>query len=220
MKVQIWSDVVCPWCYIGKHRFEAAVEQLDEDVEIEWRSFQLDPSAPLRSEERTDARLAKKYGMSAAQVDAMMDRATDEASAAGLTVNLRGTVFVNTFDAHRLLQYAQSQGLGDAMKERLFRAHFTENLPLVGIEQLSELAVDVGCSLDQVAAVLASDAYADVVRGDVAEARAIGVTGVPFFLFEGRYGVPGAQPTETMVQVLQQVRTRLSTDVEPDTGAQ
>ncbi len=207
MKVEIWSDVVCPWCYIGKRRFEAALADLDEEVEIEWKSFQLDPTAPTRSDRSIDEILAAKYRMSGAQVEQMIDRVTGEAANAGLDFKLRDAPQVNTFDAHRLIQWAKSQGKGDEMKERLLAAHFTEGRAVVGTTELAELAGEVGLDVDQAASVLAGDEFADEVRRDLAEARQIGVTGVPFFLFDGKYAVPGAQPTETMKQVLQQVRT-------------
>lgn len=214
MKVEIWSDVVCPWCYIGKRRFEEAVRQLDEDVEVEWRSFQLDPSAERISPVPIDDLLARKYRMSATQVGAMIERVTNEAAREGLEFDLRGAVQVNTFDAHRLLQFAKSKGVGEQMKERLLRAHFTENTTLAGAQNLADLAAEVGLDADEVAAMLASDAHAEDVRRDVAEARRIGVTGVPFFLVEGTYGISGAQLPETMVQALRQVRKKLAPTTE------
>ena len=211
MKVQIWSDVVCPWCYIGKRRFEAALARFDAPVEVEWKSFQLDPSAPRLATQPIDTLLARKYRLSPEQARAMIDRVTREAAGEGLEFDLLGAVQVNTFDAHRLLQFAKCRGLGDAMKERLLRAHFTENATLLG-QDLAELAADVGIDPAEALEILGSDAHADDVREDLAEARRLGITGVPFFLVEGQYGFAGAQLPDTMLQVLRQVRRSLVPD--------
>lgn len=217
MKVQIWSDVVCPWCYIGKRRFEAAVGELGEDVEVEWKSFQLDPSAPRVSEQPIESVLARKYRMSSEQAQAMIDRVTSEAAGAGLEIDLRNSAQLNTFDAHRLLQFAKDQGLGEEMKERLLSAHFVEGKTLLD-DQLVALAEEVGLPRDEAAAVVSGDAYGDEVRRDLAEARSLGVTGVPFFVVEGRYGFAGAQPPETMLQVLRRAQQELGpSDDKPDT---
>ena len=181
------------------------LEAFDGEVEVEWKSFQLDPTAPQRSDRPVDERLAAKYRMTRDEARAMVQRVEGEAAGAGLELDLLGAVQVNTFDAHRLLQFAKLRGLGGAMKDRLLRAHFQENAAVVGSENLAALAAEVGLDPGEVTAMLTTDAHCDDVRRDIAEARAIGVSGVPFFLIGERYGVSGAQLPETMLQVLQRV---------------
>jgi predicted DsbA family dithiol-disulfide isomerase len=204
VKVEIWSDVVCPWCYIGKRRFEAAVRELPHPVEVEWKSFQLDPHATSQPAGSNTARLAEKYGRSLAEAQAMVDHVTAQAASEGLDFRLDLSRPGNTFDAHRLLHLAKAHGRQDDLKERLDRAHFTEGEPVDDHAALTRLAVEVGLDEVVVKEVLASDRYADDVRGDVAEARALGITGVPFFVIDRRYGVSGAQPAQVLRSALEQ----------------
>jgi len=210
MKVEIWSDVVCPWCYIGKRRFERALERFDgaADVEIVWRSFQLNPTHPKGLREAHDESLARKLGATVDQVHELNERVVSLAAAEGLEYHLsEDGVTGNTFDAHRLLQLAGSRGRQDAAVERLFRAYFTEGRSVFEPEALTPLAVEAGLDEAEVREVLAGDAYADAVAADMREARALGVNGVPFFVIDRRFGVSGAQATEVFAQTLARARS-------------
>ena len=204
VKVEIWSDVVCPWCYIGKRRFEAALRDFPHPVEVEWKSFQLDPHATSQPAGANTARLAEKYGRSLAEAQAMVDHVTAQAAAEGLDFRLDLSRGGNTFDAHRLLHLAKSAGRQDQLKERLDRAHFTEGEPVDDAATLTRLAVETGLDEVEVKEVLTSDRFASAVREDVAEARALGISGVPFFVIDRRYGVSGAQPAELLRSALEQ----------------
>jgi predicted DsbA family dithiol-disulfide isomerase len=204
MKVEIWSDVVCPWCYIGKRRFESALSRFShrDDVEVVWRSFELDPGAPARRTGDPAERLATKYGMSRQQAVQSQDRLTQMAAQEGLTFRFDQAQSGNTFDAHRVLHLAAEHDLQDAVKERLFRAYFSEGEPIGEAEALGRLATEVGLPATDVQAVLASDKYAEDVRAEESEARELGINGVPFFVVDRRYGVSGAQPADALLQVL------------------
>lgn len=208
MRVEIWSDVVCPWCYVGKRRFETALAAFPhrDDVELLWRSFELDPSAPPSGPDqgRYAERLAAKYGTSTEQAQAMVDRMTETAAGEGLDFRFDLARPGNTFDAHRLLHLAAEHGLQNDLKERLDRATFTEGSPPSDHDALRRLAVEVGLPPEAVDAVLASDRYADAVRADEEQARAYGITGVPFFVIDGRFGISGAQPAEVVLGALEQ----------------
>jgi predicted DsbA family dithiol-disulfide isomerase len=199
LKVEIWSDVVCPWCYIGKRRFEAAVEQFDGEVEVTWRSFELDPGAPAVREHTATEHLAAKYGMSHEQAEASHAQMTALAAQEGLEYHFERARGGNSFDAHRLIHLATADGLQDEAMERVMRGYFTEGLPIGDREALVALAAELG--LDGTA--LDSDAYADAVREDEHLAQRIGIQGVPFFVLDRRYGVSGAQPAEILVQALE-----------------
>src|SRR6266849_10013097 len=166
MKVEIWSDVVCPWCYIGKRRFEAALARFGhrDNVEVVWRSFELDPGAPARRTGDSAQRLADKYGMSRAQAVASQDRLTQMAAQEGLAFHFENAQSGNTFDAHRLLHLAAERGIQDEVKERLLRAYFSEGEPIGDRETLVRLAAEVGLAADEAETVLASDSYAEDVR--------------------------------------------------------
>ena len=206
MTVEIWSDVVCPFCYIGKRRFETALAGFGhrDDVEVRWRSFELDPNAGASPAEagRHDERLAAKLGMSIEQARAANAQVVAMAAGEGLEFRFDLMRGGNTFDAHRLLHLAADHDLQDTLKERLDRGTFTEGLPSSEHDALRAAAVEVGLPGADVDAVLASDRYADAVRADEAQARAYGITGVPFFVVDGRYGVSGAQPPEAILQTL------------------
>lgn len=203
MKVKVWSDVVCPWCYIGKRRFESALEQFDGDVEVEWMSYELDPGAPTEPKLPLDEALARKYRTSVGEARSMMDRITDAAAEEGLDFDFSKAKGGNTFDAHRVIHFAKEEGLGDAMKERLLLAYFNQGLAIHDHEVLADLAAEVGLDREAAAAVLTDGTFGAEVRQEEAEAMEIGVRGVPFFVVEGRYGVSGAQTPETFLQVLQ-----------------
>ena len=205
MKIEIWSDVVCPWCYIGKRRFESALERFAhrDEVEVVWRSFELDPSAPaLRTGNAAD-RLAAKYGMSRAQALQKHEHLTRLAAGDGLNLRFDISQSGNTFDAHRLLHLAHEQGLQDQVKERLFRAYFAEGEPIGDRETLVRLVAETGIAEADVRATLDSDRFATEVRADELEARELGINGVPFFVIDSRYGVSGAQPADVLLQGLE-----------------
>ena len=204
MQVEIWADVVCPWCYIGKRRFEAALAEFPhrDAVEVVHRSFQLDPTLPRDETVPTVALLARKYGGSEQDVKGMMARVERLAAEVGLEYHLHDTLSGNSFDAHRLLHLAKQNGKQDVLLERLYRAYFTETQSLFDRESLARFATEVGLDSADVQRTLDTDAYTAGVNADVAEASALGVTGVPFFVIDRRYGVSGAQPTELFTQAL------------------
>ncbi|GHE97337.1 DSBA oxidoreductase [Amycolatopsis deserti] len=203
MQVEIWSDVVCPWCYLGKRRFESAVAAFEhrDQVEVTFRSFELDPGAPREPQPKAPL-IAAKYGISEAEFAANEERLTRLAAAEGLEYHLDGGVIGNTFDAHRVLQLARERGRQEVVAERLFRAYFTEQRSVFDEDSLVELAAESGLDGDEVRRVLKDGTYAEEVRADIDEARALGANGVPFFVFDRRYGVSGAQSTETFAAAL------------------
>ncbi len=205
MKIDIWSDVICPWCYVGKRRLEAAIEQFDhgDEVEVVWHSYELNPNAPVSSELDLAAGMARKFGVSLDQARAMNDHMTELAARDGLEFDLGRARPGNTFDAHRLIHLAASHGLQGALKERLLAAYFTEGAAVSDHDTLARLAVSVGLDAREVADVLAGTAYADEVRADEEHAMDLGVSGVPFFVIDGRFGVPGAQATDVFLDTLE-----------------
>jgi len=205
MQVDIFSDVICPWCAVGKRRFEEALGRFEhaDEIDVVWRAYELDPGAPVRREGDYADRLARKYGMTREQAVAANERLTATAAHEGLEFHFDRAQPGNTLDAHRLLHYAREVGRQDALKERLFRAYFTEGAPIGEPETLIALAGEVGLDTAEVAAILAGDRYTDDVRADEREAAEIGVTGVPFFVVDGRFGIPGAQDADTILNVLE-----------------
>jgi predicted DsbA family dithiol-disulfide isomerase len=205
MTIEIWSDVVCPWCYIGKRRFEAALARFaqKENVRIIWRSYQLDSQAPRGSGINVKDVLARKFDVSTAQAEAMHARVTALAAAEGLDYRLDQAKYANTFDAHRLIHLAGDHGLQAEAKERLLHAYFTEGRAVDDRETLVEIATDLGIPEDRARAVLAGDAYADEVRADEQRAAMFGIRGVPFFAIDEHFGISGAQPVEAILETLQ-----------------
>ena len=205
MRVEIWSDVVCPWCYIGKRRFEAALARFRHarDVEVVWRSFELDPSSPALYAGTNVERLARKYGVALEQAQAMLDRMTSVAAGEGLRVRLDEARSGNTFDAHRLLHLAAEWGVRSNLKESLLAAYQAEGEAISDHDVLVARAVDVGLDEADVRHALAGDRYATDVRRDEAEARNLGVSGVPFFVIDRRYAVSGAEATDVLLDVLE-----------------
>jgi predicted DsbA family dithiol-disulfide isomerase len=206
MKVEIWSDIACPWCHVGKRRFERALASFShrDDVEVVWRSFELDPAAPRTHAEPQAELLARKYRVPVAQAEAMNARMTGEARKEGLDFRFDRVRVGNTFDAHRLIHLAATTGLREAMVERLFRAYLSEGEALGDVDVLVRLGAEVGVDADTARAALESDAFADAVRADEARAQAFGISGVPFFAIDERYGVSGAQPPEAILDALRQ----------------
>jgi predicted DsbA family dithiol-disulfide isomerase len=204
MKVEIWSDVVCPWCYIGKRRFEQAAARFPHPVEVEWRSFELDPHAVGTNGGSYAERLAEKYGRTVPQAQEMLDSMTATAAAEGLDLHFDKAQAGSTFDAHRLLHLAKERGVQDAVKERLVRAYFTEGVAVHDHAQLVDVVTEAGLAADEAREVLAGDRYADEVRQDETEAGELGITGVPYFVIDRRYGVSGAQTPDVLLAALQQ----------------
>jgi predicted DsbA family dithiol-disulfide isomerase len=204
MNVEIWSDVVCPWCYIGKRRFERAVASFGHpgEVTVTYRSFELDPDAPAQRTGTHAEQLARKYGMTVAQAEQASQQMTQRAAADGLEFRFDRIQGGNTFDAHRLLHLAKDHGRQPEMKERLLQATFTEGLPIADKLTLVRLATQAGLPAALVQAVLDGDAYADAVRADEQQAARYGITGVPFFVADGKFAVSGAQPPEVLLQFL------------------
>jgi len=206
LKIDVWSDIVCPWCAVGKRRLEAALASFPhkDDVEVVWRAFELDPSAPALQEGNNAARLAQKYGKTKAQAEAMMLQLAETAAKDGLDFHLLEAKSGNTFDGHRVLHLAAERGVQNAVKERFFRGYMTEGLAIGDHEVLVRLASEAGLDAEEVRAVLASDRYASDVRGEEENARALGITGVPFFVLGGKYAISGAQPADMILRALEQ----------------
>lgn len=208
LRIDVWSDIACPWCYVGKRHLEEALSRFPhrDSVEVIWRAFELDPKAPrvLPAERSYSERLAKKYGTSVTRADEMIRRMTEVAAKDGLDFRFDRIRPGNTFDAHRLLHLAHERGIQDRVKERLLRAYMTEGEAIGDPETLERLAAEAGLDAEEVRALLTSDRYEREVRADEAEAQALGITGVPFFVIAGRYGLSGAQPSQTILQALNQ----------------
>ncbi|WP_175701914.1 DsbA family oxidoreductase [Burkholderia ambifaria] len=203
LTVEIWSDLICPWCWIGKRRFDEALAAFAHagHVDVVLRAYRLMPGQPV---EPVEAMLAGKYQMSPAQVDQMLRQVTDAAASVGLRYDLPGTSVGDTLDAHRLVKLAEATGRAHALTERLYRAYFCEHGSLFDHAALSDFAVEAGLDRSAVEAVLRSDAYRDEVEADIAQAAQIGGRGVPLFVFGGRYAVSGAQPADVFAQALEQ----------------
>ena len=205
MRVEVWSDVVCPWCYIGKRRLETALERFPhrDQIEVVWRSFQLDPSVPEGQTHPTLPMLAAKYGRSEDEMRGMQQHVEQVAAGEGLEYHLADAISGNTLRAHELLHLAAEHGLRNPLKERLLKAYFVENRSVFDVDSLVALGAEVG--LDETAAreALADRRYLPAVHEDAATARALGATGVPFFVVDRKYGAAGAQPAELLLQILQ-----------------
>ena len=206
MEVEIWSDVACPWCYIGKRRFEAALEQFEhrDDVDVTWRSFELDPGAPHERTGDRAERLAEKYGMTVQQAREAEARLTAEAAGEDLPFRFDIARSGTTFDGHRLVHLAGTHDVQDAMKERLLRAYFTEGELISDHDTLVRLAVEVGLDEREVRELLAGERYADAVREDERTAAELGISAVPTFVVDRKLGASGAQPPEALLDLLRQ----------------
>lgn len=206
MDVEIWSDIACPWCYVGKRRFEAALEQFEhaEDVRVIWRSFELDPTAPPERHGDRAERLAEKYGMTVEQAREIEQHLVETAAGEGLDFRFDIARGGSTFDAHRLVHLAKQQGLQDAMKERLLRAYFTEGKLVSDHDTLAGLAVEVGLPETEVREALASERCAEQVRDDERAATQLGISAVPTFVVDRALGASGAHPPEALLELLRQ----------------
>jgi predicted DsbA family dithiol-disulfide isomerase len=204
--VEIWSDIACPWCYVGKRRFEAALAGFEhrDGVRVTWRSFELDPAAPRERPHDGATHLAEKYGTSREEALAMQQRMTDVAAAEGLGFRFDLARGANTFDAHRVLHLAAAHGLQDAAKERIMRAYLCEGELISSPEVLERLAIEVGLAAADVRAMLDGDAYADDVREDERVAAGLGIHAVPFFVVDRRLGASGAQPPAVLLELLRE----------------
>ncbi len=205
MKIEIWSDVMCPFCYIGKRNFETALAQFPEKehIEVVWKSFQLDPTIPEVANETQEEYLVKRKGMSVEQVKGMLENVTQSAKQVGLDYHLDKSVVVNSQKAHQLIQFAKTKGLGDEAEERLFKAFFTEGKSIADIDTLTQLGKEIGLDEAELQTAFTDDKYAYLVKQDIQEARQIGVRGVPFFVIDRKYAVSGAQPAEAFLQNLE-----------------
>ena len=208
IRVDIWSDIACPWCYIGKRRFEAALAAYEhrDEVAVTWRSFELDPHAPQERTGDYATHLARKYGMSREEAVGMHDRMTETAARDGLDFRFDIVRAGNTFDAHRLVHLAAAHGAQDAMQERIMRAYLSEGELISDPATLERLALEIGLPGDEVRAVLESDRYAAEVRDDERTAARFGISAVPFFVVDRAIGASGAHPPEQLLELLRQAR--------------
>ncbi len=204
MKIEIWSDIVCPWCYIGKRRFEAALAGFahHDSVQVVWRSFELDPDAPQSLGMPLNEMLAKKYGMSLAEASSANERVTTIAAAEGLAYRLDIAKTGNSFAAHRLVHLAGTRGIAEALQERLMKAYFSDGLAISDPEVLIRLAAEAGMDAGEARTALEGGAFADEVRSDEERAAQFGINGVPFFAIEEQWGISGAQPVEVFKNAL------------------
>lgn len=206
MKVEIWSDVMCPFCYIGKRHFEKAIEKLPfkNEIEIEWKSFQLNPEYNNTTNEDLYTYLARAKGMSVEQAKQMTTQVEEMAKNVGLNLNFASNIPANSFDAHRFLHFAKSKGLQDQAEEALFNAHFMGAKDIAKHETLISIAEDLGLDKAETLSILQGDDFAEAVRYDVYESQQIGVRGVPYFVFDRKYALSGAQPIPAFEQAVVQ----------------
>ncbi|BAU52908.1 DsbA family oxidoreductase [Mucilaginibacter gotjawali] len=209
MKVEIWSDVMCPFCYIGKRRFEQALAGFaqQEDIEVEWKSFQLNPNMVTNPAISIDQYLAEVKGFTLDHAKQLNNHVTQMAAEVGLTYNFDRSVVANSFNAHRYSHLAKKQGKGIEAEEQLFRAYFTDGKNIDDLDTLVELGTAIGLDATEVRKTLESNAFADEVKRDIAEAQQLGIQGVPFFVMNNKYGVSGAQAVPVFEQTLQKAYT-------------
>ncbi|WP_141372649.1 DsbA family oxidoreductase [Cellulomonas cellasea] len=204
--VHVWSDIACPWCYIGKRRLERAIEQFDGEVEVEYHAFELAPDTPVDFEGTEVDFLAGHKGLPAAQVEQMLAQMTALAAGEGLAYDFDALRHTKTLLAHQAVHHARAHNLQGALVERLFRAYFEEGRHVGRVDELVALAAEVGLDADETRAALDSGRYADAVQQDIAAAQEIGIRGVPFFVVDGRYAVSGAQAPDVFLSALERVR--------------
>ncbi|RYZ01274.1 MAG: DsbA family oxidoreductase [Myxococcales bacterium] len=219
LRVDVWSDIACPWCYVGKRRLERALRDFPhaEGVEVVWHSFELDPSAPKERDPQVShaERIAKKYGISVQQAQQNSDRLKDTARGEGLAFDFEHIRSGNMFDAHRLIHLGKARGKQGAVKERFFKAYLEDGVLLSDHAALLRLAVEAGLDEGEAADVLASDQYAEEVRADEAQAHELGISGVPCFVLDGRYAVSGAQSPQILLSALHQAWSEREQSVAP-----
>lgn len=216
MELEIWSDIACPWCYVGKKRMEKALAEFPhaDEVNVTWRSFELDPSAPPSRSESHVELIASKYGRTVEQVEAMDAQLTAVAAEDGIEMRLAGLRSGNTFDGHRLIHLAAEHGLQVEMKERLMRAYFSENALVSDHDTLLALGVEVGLPEAEVRELLLTERYAEEVRADERDASNAGISAVPCFVIDRKYGASGAQDPTVLLQFLQHGWTESHPQVE------
>ncbi|MGH3652384.1 DsbA family oxidoreductase [Glutamicibacter sp.] len=209
IRVDIFSDIACPWCFIGKRRFEQGVEAFEysQNVDVYWHSYQLDPSLPENYDGSEAEYLSKMKGMGQEQVAQMLDHVTAQAAGEGLNYDFANLKVANSFTALRVLEHAKQHGAGNEMKEALLSAHFEKGLNTGDEETLLGLAGTLGLDAKELRANLASGSYVEEVNADIAQARELGISGVPFFIIDGKYGISGAQPAEVFANALAQVHS-------------
>lgn len=208
MKIEVWSDFVCPFCYIGKRRLEEALEQFPQkdQVEVEFKSFELDPNAPKKDEQSVYEMLGRKYRMTGEQAKQMTRNVSEQAASAGLTYHFDNMKEINTFNAHRLAKFAKTKGKEAEVTEKLLSAYFTESKHIGDFETLADIAASAGLERQEALAVLHDEnAFANDVRTDEAIAQQYRITGVPYFIINQKYAISGAQPIETFKGALQKV---------------
>ena len=207
LKIQIWSDIVCPFCYIGKRRIESALQKFEhkDAVEIEWKSFQLDASFVASPEDNLVAHLAEKYRKDTDWAQGMLDDMTQNAKNSGLDFHFEKAIMANSLHAHRLLHLAKKHDLANELEELLFKAYLTDGKNINDLDTLRVLGLEIGLNAESIDEVLHSNVYANEVQLDIDEAQSIGVQGVPFFVFDNKYAVSGAQHVETFVKMLEKV---------------
>jgi len=210
IKVDIWSDVQCPWCYIGKRKFEAGVAAAGADVTVEYHSFELAPDTPLDFDGSTEDYLVRRRGFPVEQVRQMQDRVTAIAAEVGLEYHLDKAHQTNTIRAHELLHYAKSEGKQLELVERLFRGYFVEGAHVGKIDELAAMAAEVGLDPAEAERALTANTFLPAVKADVRQAARYGINGVPFFVFDEQYGVSGAQPEQVFTEILTQISTEKS----------
>jgi predicted DsbA family dithiol-disulfide isomerase len=206
MDVKIWSDVRCPFCYIGKRKFETALEKFahKDEVNVIWQSFELDPSLETKTDVNAIDYIADIKGISKGQAQEMHNHVINVAKEVGLEFNFDQSVVANSFNAHRLIQFAKSHGKGNEVEEVLFKAHFTEGKNIDDLETLAQTGIAIGLDEKEVREVLASDAFSAEVKNDERQAQSLGISGVPFFVLNNKYAVSGAQSPDTFLQALDQ----------------
>jgi len=204
MKVEIWSDIACPFCYIGKRRFESALSKFEhrDQVEIQWRSFELNADIPKRKTTTTLEFLTAHKGISATQAKALFKQVTETAAKDGLKFDFDKGLHGNTFDGHRLVHFASENGCGNEMKERLFSGYFVRGESVADIETLIKMSSDVGLDAEKTRTMLESDSFSDAVRADERKAASLGIHGVPFFLINGKQQMSGIQAPDSILQIL------------------
>ena len=205
MKIEIWSDYACPYCYIGERQLEKALDSFSgkEGIDISYRAFELDPSASYETTTNTRERVAAKYGMSLEKAQQMIDGVTEYAKSVGLDYNYGTVQYTNTFDAHRIAKYAETKGKGLEMSEKLFHAYFTENKQMSNHNVLTDIAIELGLDKLEVEDVLKNKKFAEDVRNDEYEASRLGIHAVPFFVINEKYSISGAQPPEVFEQAIE-----------------
>ena len=209
MKINIWSDIRCPFCYIGKRKFEMALEKFEHrnDVEVEWKSFELDPNLTTQADVNATEHLAEIKGISKERANEMQQYVKGIANEVGLDFNADKAVVANSFNGHRLIQFAKTKGLGNEAEEELFKAHFTEGKNIDNTEVLLQTAINIGLDENEAREMLASGAFAKEVKQDEMQAQHFGISGVPFFVLNDKYAVSGAQSPDTFLQALNQTWT-------------